>query len=87
MRDPSTSATGCLNGCKDILIAQNLMSGGAYTIYTGGAPETNYRVTDNHFSTREFPKVGAFGIWYNSIVAGEVRSGNVIHETGVAANG
>ena len=37
---------------------------------------------DNRFSTRFSPKVGAFGP--SDGCADEVRSGNVIHETGVA---
>ncbi|MBA2954219.1 hypothetical protein GON03_07790 [Nocardioides sp. MAH-18] len=65
----------------NILIERNLLAGGAYTLYCDrpGAG-INYRVIDNHFSTRFSPKVGAFGP--SDGCADEIRSGNVIHETG-----
>jgi hypothetical protein len=68
-------------GDRDILIQGNLLAGGAYTLYCEqGANGTNYRVLDNHFSTRFGPKVGAFGA--STDCSDEQQSGNVIHETG-----
>jgi hypothetical protein len=46
----------------DVRIEHNLLAGGGYTIYAG--PGSNYRVTENYFTTRFFPKVGFYGIWY-----------------------
>jgi hypothetical protein len=57
-----------------------------WRIYAG--PGSNYRVIDNHLTTRFFPKVGFYNIWYwDPSEDGDVtRSGNVIHETGADAN-
>lgn len=90
-RDPATSAimvTGTsANPARDVRIEHNLLAGGGYTLYTG--PGSNYRVVENHFTTRVFPKVGYWNIWYlEPSEDGDVtRSGNVIHETGAPANG
>jgi len=66
---------------RDILIQNNLMAGGAVAIYCEqGATGTNYRVLDNHFSTRFGPKVGFYGV--STDCSDEVQSGNVYHETG-----
>ncbi len=89
-RDPSTSAINVMgtlaDPATDVLIEHNLLAGGGYTIYAG--PGSSYRVIDNHFSTRFFPTVGFYNIWYwdPSEDGDVVRSGNVIHETGAAAN-
>lgn len=70
---------------RNVLITQNLLAGGGYTMYTGYGP--GYSVIDNHMSTRIYPKVGFYNIWYTDDPnAGEVRSGNVIHETGAPAD-
>jgi hypothetical protein len=66
---------------RDILIQNNLMAGGAVALYCEqGATGTNYRVLDNHFSTRFGPKVGYYGV--STDCSDEVQSGNVYHETG-----
>jgi hypothetical protein len=89
-RDPSTSAINVMGTLSapatDVLIEHNLLAGGGYTLYAG--PGSNYRVIDNHLSTRFFPKVGYYNIWYwDPSQDGDVtRSGNVIHETGADAN-
>jgi hypothetical protein len=72
---------------RDVLIQHNLLGGGGYTLYAG--PGSSYRVIENHFTTRVFPKVGYWNIWYwEPSRDGDVtRSGNVIHETGAPANG
>jgi hypothetical protein len=90
-RDPATSAINVMgtaaDPAADVLIEHNLLAGGGYTLYAG--PGSRYRVVDNHFTTRFFPKVGGYNIWYwEPSEDGDVtRSGNVIHETGAAANG
>lgn len=89
-RDPATSAINVMGTlakpAMDVLIEHNLLAGGGYTLYTG--PGSNYRVIENHLSTRFFPKVGFYNIWYwDPSEDGDVtRSGNVIHETGAPAN-
>jgi hypothetical protein len=68
-------------GDTDVLIQDNLMAGGAYTIYCeGGGKGINYRVLDNHFTTRFKSSVGYFGA--STECDDETQSGNVIHETG-----
>jgi hypothetical protein len=67
-------------GDTNILIDGNLMAGGAFTLYCEqGAKGINYRVTNNHFSTRFGPKVGYYGV--STDCGDETQSGNVIHET------
>jgi hypothetical protein len=66
----------------NVLIADNLMAGGAYTLYCQQDGQgNNYRVVNNHFSTRFYPSIGAFGAWTECGDETQV-SGNVIHETG-----
>ena len=64
-----------------VLIKNNLLAGGAYTLYCpkGGIP--GFQVIDNRFSTLFYPKVGAYGPATDC--AGETTSGNVYHETGL----
>jgi hypothetical protein len=66
----------------NVVIEGNLMAGGAYTLYCQqDGSGNNYHVVNNHFSTRFYPSVGAFGAWTDC--GDETRvSGNVIHETG-----
>ena len=73
------------NPNNNVLITQNLLAGGSYTMYTGyGA---GFRVIDNHMSTQVFPKVGFYNIWYvDTPQGGEERRGNVIQETGAPAD-
>jgi hypothetical protein len=68
-------------GDTNILIENNLMAGGAYTLYCEqNATGINYRVINNHFSRKFGPKVGFFGA--STECSDETQSGNVIHETG-----
>jgi len=71
----------------DVLVERNLLAGGGYTMYTA-EQGSNYQVLDNHFSTAIYPKVGYYNIWYwgSGEDAGVSKSGNVIHETGAAAD-
>lgn len=68
----------------NVLVDNNLMAGGSYTVYLGAGTLNNVRATNNHFSTRYWPKVGQYGIWYGS--GNVTRTGNVIHETGAPVN-
>jgi hypothetical protein len=66
----------------NILIQENLFSGGGYTLYCEqDGPATNYRVIDNHFSTVFHPTVGEYGP-STDCNDEPVVTGNVIHETG-----
>jgi hypothetical protein len=68
-------------GDVNILIEDNLLAGGAYTLYCEqGTRGTNYRVLDNHFSTKFKSSVGYYGA--STDCSDETQSGNVIHETG-----
>jgi chitodextrinase len=70
------------NQDHNVLIENNLMAGGAYTLYCqqDGQTGDNYRVINNHFSTKFKSTVGFYGI--SAHCADETQSGNVIHETG-----
>jgi hypothetical protein len=70
-------------GDTNILIQDNLLAGGAVALYCEqGAKGINYRVINNHFSTKFGPNVGAYGP--STDCSDETQSGNVIHETGQA---
>ena len=64
----------------NVLIQDNLMAGGAYTLYCDGGTGTNYRVINNHFSMQFHAKVGFYGA--TTGCSDETYTGNVIHETG-----
>lgn len=90
-----TSLTGAvgigsaLGPIDNVLIQDNLLAGGNYTVYVQdqGKPATRIQVLDNRFSTMVEPKVGVFGIWYpNDLPKDLVRHGNKIYETGAAAD-
>jgi len=69
------------NTDTNILIQNNLLAGGAATLYCQqGAKGSNYRVLDNHFSTRFSPNGGQF--MFSTDCSDETQSGNVVHETG-----
>jgi hypothetical protein len=92
----TTGETGAINivsnggsgKFRDILIEHNLMAGGGYTVYAGSsaANTSNFKVVDNQFSTRYFPKAGRWNIWYPTYLSGVTISGNTINETGKPAN-
>jgi hypothetical protein len=62
----SQPQTSCINNpgsTSNILITDNLMAGGGYTIYAGAfRGVTNQRIVGNYFSTRYYPKCGHFNI-------------------------
>jgi hypothetical protein len=66
------------SGESNILIQDNLLAGGGYTLYCG--PGTNFRVINNHFSRIFVSSVGGYGPWFGCDQV--TASGNVIHETG-----
>lgn len=68
------------SGDRNITIEDNLLAGGAYTVYCPEGVGDNFRLAGNHFSTKYSPKVGAFGASTNC--GDEVGGGNIIHETG-----
>lgn len=87
---PETGAVNIMGTLADpaahVVIEHNLMAGGGYTVYAG--PGVDYRIVENHFSTRTYPRVGYWNLWYwDRGQDGEiVREGNVIHETGAPAD-
>lgn len=81
--DTTSAIISNRGGDTNILIQNNLLAGGAYTLYCEqGATGINYRVIGNHFSTRYHPTVGAYGP--SDSCSDETQSGNVYHETGAA---
>lgn len=65
---------------SNVTIDSNLLAGGAWTLYAGetgndGSAVTGVKVTNNQFSTRYWPKAGAFGP-ITSVPAGAVVTGN-----------
>jgi hypothetical protein len=64
------------SGNTDVLISDNLMSGGAYTLYCPRDHTSDYRVLNNRISTVAGPKGGAYGPWTDCDNATQV-SGNV----------
>lgn len=67
---------------NNILIQDNLLFGGGYTLYCqqNGAGN-NFRVINNHFSTKYYATVGAYAPWIDCQDEAQV-TGNVYHETG-----
>lgn len=64
----------------NVLVENNLLAGGAWTLYCPKPSTTNVRILNNAFSTIFYPKVGFFGS--NTDCSGETGSGNYIYETG-----
>lgn len=86
----STSAiilsTGSASAMKNVLIENNILGGGAYTVYGGyqaGVDNinkvSNIRIINNRISTRIFPKGGYYGP-FTSVSAPVVLTGNVWHD-------
>jgi hypothetical protein len=70
-------------GDRNILVENNLMAGGSYTLYCDyEGTATNYRVINNRFSRAFSRVVGAYGP--SEGCSDETLSGNVYHETGAA---
>ena len=66
---------------NNLLIENNLVAGGGYTVYGGDSNGwTNVRIVNNRFSTMFYPKSGYHGpLLYAS---NATKSGNVWHESG-----
>jgi hypothetical protein len=47
---------------RDVVITDNLIAGGGWTIYGGGPTATRFVVTDNRFSRIFYPSIGHFGL-------------------------
>jgi hypothetical protein len=83
--DTNSAIISNRGGDTNVLIQNNLLAGGGYTLYCEqGATGINYRVIGNHFSTIYHPKVGAYGPAVEC--SDETQSGNVYHESGQALN-
>jgi hypothetical protein len=67
-------------GIHDVTISNNLLAGGAHTLYCPTASTTRMSITGNHFSTIYSPNVGEFDA--SQDCSGENWSGNVHHESG-----
>ena len=61
---------------SDVLVANNLMAGGSYTLYCPGDTSQNFRVIGNRFSTLYSAKGGEFAPWTDCEKVAEVR-GNI----------
>jgi hypothetical protein len=68
-------------GTTNILVQDNLLAGGGYTLYCTEGVANNYRVINNRFSRVYVSTVGGFGPWTDCEDEAQV-TGNVIHETG-----
>lgn len=85
----AVSIGSSLGPIDNVVIKNNLLAGGNYTVYIQdqGHPATRIQVLDNRFTTMLHSKVGVFGIWYPSQLPGDlVRRGNKVYETGAAAD-
>jgi hypothetical protein len=71
---------------SNVLISDNLMAGGAYTLYCPRDSSTDVRVLRNHFSTKFYPTGGAYGPWDACDKVAQ-RSDNVWDGTGQPVTG
>lgn len=76
----TSTSGGALGGGSNVLIVDNLLAGGGYTLYCPNGKGNNFRVINNHFSTVFAPTVGGYGPWLDCQDEAEV-TGNVYHET------
>jgi Right handed beta helix region/Bacterial TSP3 repeat len=77
----NAAITTAASGENNLLIENNLLAGGGYTLYCAERDDwTNYVVRNNRFSTVFTPKVGGWGPWV--WCRAEDGGGNVYHETG-----
>jgi hypothetical protein len=69
-------------GGTNILIQNNLLAGGGYSLYCiQNGKGNNFRLLNNHFSKVFVSTVGGFGPWIDC--EDETQSGNVYHESGL----
>jgi hypothetical protein len=69
-----------------VTVAGNLLGGGTYTVYGGGASGNNITVTGNRFTQAYSATSGATGpvTLFEYTTGSNTWSGNVIHDTGTA---
>jgi hypothetical protein len=83
--DFGNSAIAMGGGTSNIIIDNNILAGGGYTIYCNqdsrGGPAVGNRYTNNRFSRFYVSSVGGYGPWLDCEDE-EVITGNVYHETG-----
>ena len=73
-------------GTANILITENHLAGGGFTVYCNqSGAGNNFRITNNHFSQIFVSTVGGFGPWTECQDENQV-TGNVYQETGRALN-
>jgi hypothetical protein len=65
---------------SDVVVSNNLMAGGAYTLFCPRETSQNFRVIGNRVASLFYPKGGAFGPWTECEKVAEVR-GNVWDQT------
>jgi hypothetical protein len=66
---------------RNVLVSDNLMAGGSYTLYCPeDGPGNNYRVINNRFSTAKYGDA-PYGAWTDCEDEAQV-TGNVYHESG-----
>lgn len=68
---------------SNVTISNNLIAGGAYTLYCPIPLSVNFKIINNHFSRIFYPNAGAFGPQADCSDE-TVISGNVWHDTGAA---
>ena len=76
---------------RDVVVADNLLGGGSYTIYATEleAAMVDVQIVRNSFTRRFFPNVCRFGgpvIYPSGRPVGLIVSGNVVLETGAEAD-
>jgi hypothetical protein len=64
-----------------VVIRNNLMAGGAYTLYCPRQHSANVHVIGNRFSRALYPRGGAYGVWTDCHKVAELRD-NVWDDTG-----
>jgi hypothetical protein len=74
-------------GIHNTTISDNLLAGGTLTVYCPILSTTNFRLTNNHFSTiynNGSPPHGPVGeVGPSTDCSNEILSGNIFHETGL----
>jgi hypothetical protein len=79
-----TAAASPGSTLTNMIVDNNLLAGGGYTIYCPGAP-SSFTLTNNRFSRIYILTVGGFGPLYSSC-SDDLGPGNVYHETGLPVN-
>jgi hypothetical protein len=67
----------------NMVVQDNLLGGGGYTVYCPKTTSTNFQIVNNHFSRKFYPKGGFYGTWVYCDQAA-AATGNVWDDTGQA---